>query len=245
MSSIQDYYMCPSVPVALGRCQKLGLLTIAREQPYTVATYALQRAVTERIKREEAAAEAEAFQAPEAEQEAKTSDEWLPSGTTESIQAESDHPEREKPSHSGDVEVVSDSESNLATPVTPSKDPASRHLAATDGDGSTDESVSDSADSEPADLMHEDNDNHDCQSSQGSHLDHVTDSEQEAASSTPPTQQPADAKEPTELVHTESAGPDHAAEPSALTEEPSEVRRQGCIPSFGVLQLSPTSFQEH
>ncbi|EIE23463.1 hypothetical protein COCSUDRAFT_53346, partial [Coccomyxa subellipsoidea C-169] len=132
---------------------------------------AKQRAVTERIKREEAeaAAAGAALQGEVSEKVAKAPEVGvLSSATGERRLPES--PEQEELNPPDDLEQTSDTESTIATPDTPAKASASRHLQ---GSGSTDESASESADSEPAEVLQENIVNDDCQETSS---DHVPDS---------------------------------------------------------------------
>lgn len=120
-----------------------------------------QRAITERIKREEADAAASGLRKVTAEKEAHTAGFGDPAPAASAQSAvqnglPSDEPQHSEAGPSESHKVVPAKESSIATPVTPTR--ASLHPTATQRDASTDESASESADSEPIDSMQEDHD---------------------------------------------------------------------------------------
>ncbi len=117
----------------------------------------MQRAVTERIRREKADAAASALREITAKKEADTEGFGAPAPAASAQSVvhtgpPSNEPQRFQAGPSETQTFVPSEDYSIATPVTPTK--ASSHLTGTHG--STDESASESADSEPADLMHED-----------------------------------------------------------------------------------------
>lgn len=125
----------------------------------------MQRAITERIRREEADAAASALREVTSRKEADAEGYGAPAPAA-TAQSRLVHPNEGQRSVSNETQqseagpsrtqqtFVSAKESSIATPVTPTK--ASSHPAATQMDGSTDESASESADGEPAELMQDD-----------------------------------------------------------------------------------------
>ncbi|CAL8472207.1 g11749 [Coccomyxa elongata] len=117
-----------------------------------------QRAVTERIRRENADAAASALRETTAKKEADTEGcgTPAPAASAQSVVQTgppSNEPPRFEAGPSETQTFVPVRDSSIATPVTPTK--ASSYPTAPQRDGSTDESASESADSEPADLVHE------------------------------------------------------------------------------------------
>lgn len=118
----------------------------------------MQRAVTERIRREKADAAASALREVTAKKEADAEGYGAPApaASAQSVVQTglpSNEPQLFQAGPSETQTFVPVKESSIATPVTPTK--ASSHPTATQRDGSTDESASESADSELADLMQE------------------------------------------------------------------------------------------